>query len=227
VIDRLGINYRSSQEVIATFAAIAPHMAASQGMLPLALEADKGSSGIRPQLRRFDTLVRPRTDRRRLIALLIAGYLLVWAGFGVAAHLLDAGLHAMVPQSPWLMLNGWAIGAMVLAGAGLFQFSRLKYHCLDKCRTPYGFIVQHWHGPQPWRSAFQLGFDHGLYCVGCCWAIMLLMFVVGMGNVGWMLGLGAVMAVEKNMPWGHRLSRPLGGALLAAAVLVAGANLWS
>jgi predicted metal-binding membrane protein len=186
-------------------------------MLPTAL----------PLFRRFDTLVRPRADRRWLMALLIAGYLLVWAGFGVAAHLLDVALHAAVPQSQWLMLNGWAIGAMVLAGAGLFQFSRLKYHCLDKCRTPYGFIVQHWHGPQPWRSAFQLGFDHGLYCVGCCWAIMLLMFVVGTGNVGWMLALGAVMAVEKNMPWGRHLSRPLGGALLGAAVLVAGLNLGS
>jgi predicted metal-binding membrane protein len=148
-------------------------------MLPTAL----------PLFRRFDTLVRPRADRRRLIAVLIAGYLLVWAGFGVTAHLLDMALHAAVPQSQWLVLNGWAIGAAVLAGAGLFQFSRLKYHCLDKCRTPYGFIVQHWHGPRPLRSAFQLGFDHGLYCVGCCWAIMLLMFVVGMGNVGWMLAL--------------------------------------
>src|SRR2546422_615090 len=116
-------------------------------MLPAAL----------PLFRRFDTLVRPRADRRRLISLLIAGYLLVWAGFGVAAHLLDAALHAAVPQSEWLVLNGWAIGAAVLAGAGVFQFSRLKYHCLDKCRTPYGFIVQHWHGPRPLRSAFQLG----------------------------------------------------------------------
>ena len=184
-------------------------------MLPTAL----------PLFRRFDTLVRPRGDRRRLIALLIAGYLLVWAGFGVAAHLLDAALHAAVPQSEWLTLNGWAIGAAVLAGAGLFQFSRLKYHCLDKCRTPYGFIVQHWHGPRPLRSALQLGFDHGLYCVGCCWAIMLLMFVVGTGNVGWMLGLGAIMAVEKNMPWGRHLSRPLGGALLAIAGLITAANL--
>ncbi len=86
--------------------------------------------------------------------------------------------------------------------------------------------MQHWHGPQPLRSAFQLGLDHGLYCVGCCWAIMLLMFVVGTGNVGWMLGLGAVMAVEKNMPWGRRLSRPLGAGLLGAAVLVGGVNLW-
>jgi len=184
-------------------------------MLPTAL----------PLFRRFDTLVRPRGDRRRLIALLIAGYLLVWAGFGVAAHLLDAALHAVVPQSEWLTLNGWAIGAAVLAGAGLFQFSRLKYHCLDKCRTPYGFIVQHWHGPRPLRSALQLGFDHGLYCVGCCWAIMLLMFVVGTGSVGWMLSLGLLIAVEKNAPWGARLSRPLGAGLIAGAGLLAGVNL--
>jgi len=74
--------------------------------------------------------------------------------------------------------------------------------------------------------ALRLGLDHGLYCVGCCWAIMLLMFVVGTGNVGWMLALGAVMAVEKNIPWGRHLSRPLGGVLLATAVVITGANLW-
>jgi predicted metal-binding membrane protein len=113
----------------------------------------------------------------------------------------------------------------VLATAGLFQFTHLKYRCLDKCRTPFSFLAQHWHGPAPRRSAFRLGLHHGLYCVGCCWAIMLLMFVIGTGNVGWMLGLGAVMALEKNAPWGSRLSRPLGGALLIAASVVAGANL--
>jgi predicted metal-binding membrane protein len=135
-----------------------------------------------------------------LMALLVTGYLAAWAGFGIAAHLLDAAVHAGARQSEWLMLNGWAIGAAVLAGAGLFQFSRLKYHCLDKCRAPFGFIAERWHGPHPWQSALRLGLDHGVYCVGCCWAIMLLMFVVGTGNVGWMLALGAIMAVEKNMP---------------------------
>jgi predicted metal-binding membrane protein len=113
----------------------------------------------------------------------------------------------------------------VLAGAGLFQFSRLKYHCLDRCRTPFGFVAQHWRGTAPLRRALRLGLDHGLYCVGCCWAIMLLMFIVGTGNVGWMLALGAVMAVEKNAPWGARLSRPLGAALIAGAGLLAGVNL--
>src|SRR5215469_3339881 len=71
------------------------------------------------------------------------------------------------------------------------------------------------------RHALLLGLHHGLFCVGCCWAIMLLMFVVGTGNVAWMLGLGALMALEKNAPWGRRMSRPLGGALVALAGMIA------
>ena len=178
-----------------------------------------------PLLQRFQRLVEARPERGQLIALLIAGYLAAWAGFGVAAHLLDAALHAAALQADWLAANGPLIGAAVLMSAGLFQFSRLKYRCLDKCRTPLSFLAQHWHGPRPRRSSFRLGLDHGVFCVGCCWAIMLLMFVVGTGNVGWMLALGAVMALEKNAPWGRRLSQPLGATLLAAAGIVAGANL--
>jgi predicted metal-binding membrane protein len=85
-----------------------------------------------PLLQRFDRLAAARGDRIELIALLIVSYLLVWLAFGVAAHLLDAGLHAMVQRSGWLTFNAWVLGASVLAIAGLFQFSWLKYHCLDK-----------------------------------------------------------------------------------------------
>lgn len=178
-----------------------------------------------PLFRRFDRLTQARPGRAWLLMLLIAGYLLAWAGFGIAAHLLDAAVHAASKQWSWLLANAWVFGAAVLAIAGLFQFSRLKYRCLDKCRTPLGFIAQHWRGPGPRRSAFRLGLHHGLFCVGCCWAVMLLMFVVGTANVGWMLALGAVMAVEKNAPRGDLLSRPLGGALVAFAAVVVGANL--
>jgi predicted metal-binding membrane protein len=97
----------------------------------------------------------------------------------------------MVQRSDWLTFNAWVLGASVLAIAGLFQFSPLKYHSLDKCRTPLTFIMQHWHGITPRLDAFLIGTHHGVFCVGCCWAIMLLMFVVGSGNVGWMLVLGA------------------------------------
>jgi predicted metal-binding membrane protein len=178
-----------------------------------------------PLLQRFDRLAATRGDRVELIALLLVGYLLVWLGFGVAAHLLDTVLHAIVQQSIWLTFNAWLLGAGVLAIAGLFQFSRLKYHCLDKCRTPLSFIMQHWHGIAPRRDALLLGAHHGVFCVGCCWAIMLLMFVVGTGNVGWMLVLGAVMAIEKNAAWGRKLSKPLGLALIAGAALIVGGHL--
>ncbi|GGC59840.1 hypothetical protein GCM10011504_42540 [Siccirubricoccus deserti] len=182
---------------------------------------------ILPLLRRFDRLIAARGDRTGLLALLVAGYLLVWLGFGVAAHLLDLALHEAVRQSDWLAFHAWVLGAGVLALAGLFQFSRLKYHCLDRCRTPLGFIIQHWHGRTPRRDALRLGAHHGLFCVGCCWAIMLLMFVVGTGNIGWMQLLGAVMAAEKNLAWGWRLSRPLGLALLGWAGVIVAANGWA
>ena len=116
-------------------------------------------------------------------------------------------------------------GIAVLAGAGAFQFSRLKYHCLDACRSPFAFISSHWHGPRPYRDALGLGLAHGVYCVGCCWALMLIMFLVGSGSVGWMLVLGLIMAMEKNHAWGRHLAMPLGVTLLTAAALIGIAHL--
>jgi predicted metal-binding membrane protein len=76
------------------------------------------------------------------------------------------------------------------------------YRCLDKCCSPFGFVIEHWRGcREKWQSLL-LGIRHGAFCVGCCWCLMLLMFVLGIGNVGWMLALGAVMAAEKNLPGG-------------------------
>jgi predicted metal-binding membrane protein len=170
-----------------------------------------------PLLRIFARVTEVRPDRAILLTLVIAGYLLAWFAFGLAAHAVDYGLHGLAAELPWLRFNGWLVGAVVLAMAGAFQFSRLKYACLDKCRTPFSFVNEHWRGPAARRQSFRLGLHHGLFCVGCCWAIMLLMFVVGTGSVGWMLALGAIMAVEKNVSWGRRLSVPLGFALLAWA----------
>jgi predicted metal-binding membrane protein len=178
-----------------------------------------------PLLDRFDRLVSQRPDRGRLLALVIGGYMLAWFAFGMAAHLLDAAVQQAALQSDWLLFNGWIAASLVLAGAGLFQFSRLKYHCLVRCRTPLSFITKHWRGRTPLRHALLLGLDHGAFCVGCCWAIMLLMFVVGTASLGWMLLLGAVMALEKNTRWGPRLSRPVGALLLVAAGALAGVSL--
>lgn len=176
-------------------------------MLPTAL----------PLMQRFRAMTRSRGDGRRLMALLVGGYLAVWLGFGVVAHLFDIGVHWGAGRVDWLVFNGWAIGAGVIALAGLFQFSRLKDFCLERCRAPMGFMLRHWRGPHPNRSALAIGLDHGLYCVGCCWALMLLMFVTGTASVAWMLLLGLVMAAEKTLPGGVRLARPMGGVLIALA----------
>lgn len=175
----------------------------------------------------FDTFARittGRQDQGRLLLLLGAGYMAVWGAFGILAHGLHTGLLALLASHPALAWNGWMIGSATIAFAGLFQFSRLKYQCLDKCRSPFSFVVEHWHGQGQARQAFALGMHHGLFCVGCCWALMLLMFAFGMGSPGWMLLLSAAMAIEKNVRWGRRLSAPLGVTLLAWAGMLVVTN---
>jgi len=172
-----------------------------------------------PLIQMFQKMTRSRADHRTLVTLLIVGYLAVWAGFGVVAHLGDWVLHqVLVERWAWLDQHAWVIGGVTLLGAGVYQFTPLKYHCLEKCRSPFSFINQHWRGDREKTRSFLLGANHGIFCVGCCWSLMLLMFAVGIGNLGWMLVLGVIMAVEKNMPWGRRISAPLGAGLIAAGV---------
>jgi predicted metal-binding membrane protein len=170
----------------------------------------------------FERVVAGRPDQLRLFFLLCLGYVAAWSAFGLLAHGLHALLLGAIARAPAISDYGWLIGAATLACAGAFQFSKLKYRCLDKCRAPLSFVISHWRGRATQRSAFSLGVRHGLFCVGCCWALMLLMFVVGAGSLGWMLMLATVMAIEKNISWGKRLSAPLGVTLLTwSALLVA------
>lgn len=169
----------------------------------------------------FRRTTRARPDGGRLLALLFAGYLAAWFAFAIAAHLLGLLLLESARASLWLTFNGWVIGFAILAAAGLFQFSPLKYRCLDGCRSPLAFVLARWTGRRPARESLRIGFVHGAYCVGCCWLLMMLMFVVGTGSLGWMLALGAVMALEKNSRWGRRLAAPVGILLLLAAAGVA------
>jgi predicted metal-binding membrane protein len=171
----------------------------------------------------FDRLTAARRDHGRLLVLLGLGYMSVWAAFGVLAHGLHTVVLSLFSRIPVLAWNGWLVGVAFIALAGAFQFSALKYRCLDKCRTPLSFVMRHWRGGSQARQAFMLGAHHGLFCVGCCWALMLVMFAVGMGSLGWMLLLASAMAIEKNIPWGRRLSTPLGVALLAWAIAMAAA----
>jgi len=166
----------------------------------------------------FAALVGRRRRPGRLVLLLLAGYLVIWAGFGLAAWVLDRGIHWAVDASPWLQQHSQVIIGTTLLAAGLWQFSPLRDRCLDECRSPLGFVMNRWRGISERRESFAMGLAHGAFCVGCCWSLMLVMFGVGLGSVTAMLALGALTAVEKNLPWGRRLTRPLGFALVFAAI---------
>ena len=153
------------------------------------------------------------------LALLLVGYLSVWLLFGVMVHGVDSVLHALVAAQPWLASHAGVIGASTLLVAGVYQFTPLKAYCLSQCRSPRSFIVARWRGQRPGAEAFRLGVEHGLFCLGCCWSLMLLMFGVGVGSLAWMLGLGVLMAMEENLRWARRLTRPVGLGLIAWACL--------
>ena len=160
-----------------------------------------------------------RAPRRgRSMAAFIGGYALVWSAFGLAAFGADAGLHAVVNASSWLERHDWWIGGAVLALAGAFQFTSLKDACLDKCRHPGQFLMRYYErGP---AGGFRLGARHGLFCVGCCWALMLVMFAAGVASLVWMALLTSLMIHEKTRPSGARAVPVTGVALLAAASVV-------
>ena len=118
---------------------------------------------------------------------------------------------------PWLAAHDWLIGATTFAVAGVFQFTPLKERCLRQCRSPFGFFVRYYR--KGVGAAWQLGLRHGIFCLGCCWALMLVMFGIGVTSLAWMAALAGVMVIEKAVPGGHRLSPFFGVALLLLAVL--------
>lgn len=145
--------------------------------------------------------------------LLACGYLAAWFGFSAAAAtlqviLFDLGLVGALGQS-----RSEALTMLLLASAGVYQFSPLKAACLSRCRAPLAFFLQHW-AEGPFRNGLRLGLD----CIGCCWALMLLGFVGGTMNLAFM-GLAMIlMTLEKLPDIGRHLTRPLGGALIAGAL---------
>jgi predicted metal-binding membrane protein len=166
----------------------------------------------------FAVLVRRRRRPGQLVLLLLVGYLLVWGAFGVAAWIADRGIHAAVDAVPWLAEHPQVIIATTLAAAGLWQFSPLRDRCLEECRSPLGFVINRWRGTSVRAEAVRMGIAHGAFCVGCCWSLMLVMFGVGLASLSAMLVLGGLTAIEKNLPSGRRLTRPLGVLLILAAV---------
>ncbi len=142
----------------------------------------------------------------------LSGYLLIWACFSGGATLLQWALHSATLLSPMMVSASPILGGILLLAAGAFQWSPLKKACLRNCRTPMGFITNDWregHG-----GALVMGLHHGTYCLGCCWALMGLLFLVGVMNLLWIAALAAFVLVEKVVPAGNWVGRIAGLGLL-------------
>jgi predicted metal-binding membrane protein len=168
-----------------------------------------------PLLRLFAAAATGQPHPRATIAAFLGGYAFVWTAFGWLAFGGDTMVHATVDRTPWLQHHEWLIAGGTLALAGAFRFSGLKARCVEVCRHPAAFLLRHYERGVP--AAFALGRRHGLFCLGCCWALMLLMFAAGVANLWWMAGLTALMVYEKTGTRGRRAVPVAGIALLACA----------
>lgn len=147
--------------------------------------------------------------------LLAGGYGLVWAGFALAASAAQLALTRLaLIDSAMASASGLFSGAVLLA-AGIYQFTPLKHACLTQCQRPFPFFFAHWETTA--KGVFRLGLQQGLYCLGCCWAMMLVMFAVGVMNVVWMAAFGIVMTIEK-IGSGRTFSHIVGAGMIAAGV---------
>jgi len=144
------------------------------------------------------------------------GYLLAWTAFSLVATLLQLLLRHWLVLSPMMETPSHSFGGALLLLAGVYQLTPYKHACLESCRSPANFIVQHWK--RGVRGAWRLGLEHGLYCLGCCWALMLLLFVGGVMNLWWISLLTLFVLLEKLAPQGVQGGRVSGLLIIAAGL---------
>ena len=149
-----------------------------------------------------------------------AGYLIIWGGFAVAAAGLQIELGEMALLSPSLALVSNRLAGMAFLLAAIYEFSPLKNRCLTQCSSPISFIMSHWRPGV--AGAFRMGVSHGVFCVGCCWALMLLLFAAGVMNLLWVAGLAVLVLVQKILPYGRVTTTATGTAMavIGAALLI-------
>ncbi len=145
-------------------------------------------------------------------AVFLAGYVAMWSLFAGGATLTQWGLHEATLLSPIMVSTSKLLGSVLLIGAGAYQLSSLKTACLNGCRSPLGFVMKEWRDGA--SGAFSMGLRHGTYCLGCCWMLMALLFVLGVMNLLWIAALSTFVLVEKVAPGGRWLSRSSGVLLL-------------
>jgi predicted metal-binding membrane protein len=162
---------------------------------------------------------RGRPGPRGTTAVFVAGYLVTWTAFGLTAYaLLQAGRALSIDALGWQKAGPYVAGG-VIAAAAVYQLTPLKDACLHRCRSPLMFLMTAW---RPGRlGALRLGIEHGAWCVACCWALMAALFGLGVMNVGWMILIAALIAVEKMLPWKAVANRSIAVLLLVLGTSVA------
>ena len=189
---------------IAWFVALWTAMMASM-MLP----------SVTPAVLLFATVARSRTQYGFAVAptaVFVAGYLAVWMLAGVGVALADRASGGAVTTSVWRLAF---VGPALVAG-GVYQLTRWKMWCLSFCREPLQFFMGHWRDGL--SGALRMGAQHGLYCLGCCWGLTLALIALGLINPLWMVASALIIFVEKVAPWGDRVVRPIGVALILAGI---------
>lgn len=147
------------------------------------------------------------------------GYIVVWIGFSAAAALAQWGLHQSAWLSPSMAVTSSRLAGVILIGVGAYQLTPAKGACLTQCQSPLGFLLSNWRDGA--KGALQMGIRHGAFCLGCCWALMLVLFVVGVMNLVWVAALTAFILIEKFGRTGARVARLGGGAMIVFGVIVA------
>jgi len=152
-----------------------------------------------------------------LTAVFASAYLVAWAGFSIAAVATQWVLEATGLLSSMLRSTDRTLGGGLLLVAGIYQFTPLKHTCLRHCRSPLSFILTRWRGGP--AGAFRMGVEHGVFCIGCCWFLMALLFFGGVMNLYWIAGLALFVLVEKTVPAGHWLANIVGVGLIIWGIL--------
>lgn len=174
-----------------------------------------------PMILMFSKICESRRQQERPFVptwVFVSAYLLVWSLCGVVVYPLAVGSENLAASSIWLMQNVSRLGGVVLLIAGLYQLSPLKDICLSKCRTPLQFILSSWH--EGYSGAFRMGLEHGLFCLGCCWLLFVILFPLGIMNLAVMALLTALIFAEKALPFGWQISKLAGVVLVVYGVLV-------
>jgi len=160
---------------------------------------------------------RPRAST----AAFLTGYLLAWVGYGLVAYGLFRLIRSLDPAFLGWNRQGPLVAGAAIAIAGVYQLTPLKRICLRHCRSPFHYVLHRWHAGL--LGAVRMGLEHGAYCVGCCWGLMLVLFAVGVMSLVWMAVVAAIIFAEKVLPFGERLSKVFALALIVLGVWVAAA----